>query len=259
VVDDDPGRRPDHGDTGGDGPPVVLTPGLLFDHASFDAQVEELGDVWRMIAWDLHAAARRPARTPNDCWDLAVELLGLLDRLGIERAVLVGAGEGGAVATRATLMSPDRVRGLVLIASEVDREPAGRRQRFDDLVAAWRHDGLTDEVARLAAELVVGAAAADPLRPLWTGWTPQELEWGVSCLLDRDDVSGRLPEIDAPALVVHGAEDRAVPPERVRAICDALHDCRGPAEIDGGGHAPHLTHPEAVNRVLRAFLEELPG
>ena len=64
--------------------------------------------------------------------------------------------------------------------------------------------------------------------------------------------------LDCPVLVIGGDQDRIVPPERMRRIAELTK-----AEllvIDGGGHAPHVRYPVAVNHAIRDFADRLaPG
>lgn len=117
-------------DTGGEGPPVVLVAGAArARHTPFAAQVAELRDVYRMVTWEARVDAavladhNGGAEAVDDgagtLWDAASDVFGLLDLLGIERAVLGGASSGGELALRAALIQPDRVRAVVLIDAAV--------------------------------------------------------------------------------------------------------------------------------------------
>lgn len=122
-------------DTGGDGPPIVFSHGLLMDLDMFAPQVEDLSDVYRVVTWDQRGfGSTRDDGGTFTCWDSARDLFGLLDGLGIERAVLAGAGQGGAVTLRAGLLHPDRVRGLVLLDTEAPTDEDGQDDVTDRLV-----------------------------------------------------------------------------------------------------------------------------
>ena len=76
-------------DSGGDGPAIIFSHGLYMDHEMFAPQVEALRDSWRCITWD--ERAHGSTVTSDDrftYWDSAADLVGLLDHLGIERAVV---------------------------------------------------------------------------------------------------------------------------------------------------------------------------
>src|SRR4051812_46935504 len=106
-------------DTGGDGPPVILAHGFLMDHEMFAPQVAALRDDYRVITWDERGFGQTKFDgKPFSYWDSAADCLGLLDHLGIDRAVVGGMSQGGFLSLRAALSAPDRVRALILLDTE---------------------------------------------------------------------------------------------------------------------------------------------
>src|SRR5687767_11245414 len=113
------GQRLYFEDTGGDDDVIVFSHGLLMDHEMFGPQVDALSDHWRCITWD--ERGHGVTETTSDdfsYWDSASDLLGLLDHVGVERAVFAGMSQGGYLSLRAALTSPERVRALVLIDTQ---------------------------------------------------------------------------------------------------------------------------------------------
>lgn len=248
-------------DTGGDGPPIVLSHGFLMDHEMFRHQVDAFAPAYRVVTWD----ARGFGETRTDgsvfsYWDSARDLFGLLDHLGIERAVLGGMSQGGYLSLRAALLQPDRVRGLLLIDTQAPPEDDDKIVGYRAMLDTWVDGGYQDELASVVAGLIIGDPQEEPRwKAKWQRWPAERLRHAGPALLDRDDISERLHEIDAPALIVHGADDLAIPVSRAEELRDALPDCRGLVVIDGASHAANLTHPEPVNAAMRTFLEGLPG
>ena len=75
--------------------------------------------------------------------------------------------------------------------------------------------------------------------------------------MGRDDVTDRLGEIAAPAIIFHGDADAAIPMAKAEALCAGLADCRGIVVVEGAAHAPNLSHPDAVNGPLVEFLRKV--
>ena len=75
-------------------------------------------------------------------------------------------------------------------------------------------------------------------------------------MIEREDISDRLPEITAPAIVFHGEADTAIPMERAEQLLEELPNCEELVRIPGAGHASNLSHPDAVNGPLAAFLRK---
>src|SRR5260370_30385013 len=78
-----------------------------------------------------------------------------------------------------------------------------------------------------------------------------------NALARREDIHGRLGEIKAPALVIHGTADAAIDIELAERLCSGLANSVPLVTIEGGGHACNLTHPKLVNPVGQKFLADL--
>lgn len=248
-------------DTGGDGPPLVLSHGFLMDREMFAPQVAELREVYRVVTWDERGFGETEFDgEPFSYWDSARDLFAILDVLGIERAVLGGMSQGGYLSLRAALLHPDRVRALVLIDTQAPPEAPDKIAEYQVMIDTWVEHGYLDELASVVAGLIIGDQVIEPAwKAKWQTWDPSRLRAAGGALLDRDDISDRLEELAMPVLLVHGTQDVAIPVSRAHEICAALSDCRGVVEVEGGSHASNLTHPDVVNPAIRAFLEGLPG
>ena len=255
------GQRLHVEDSGGEGPPIVLSHGFLMDHRMFAAQVAEFGERYRIITWDQRGFGDTVGDgQPFTYWDSARDLFAILAARGIERAVLVGRSQGGFLSLRAALLHPDRVRALVLIDTQPAPEDPEVVTAYRTMIDSWVDDGYQEELADVIAGLIIGDEhLARTWKDSWRELDRAGLAQAGRTLLTRDDVTGRLAEIDAPTLVVHGELDAAIPITTARAMAAALPECRGVVEVPGAAHAPNLSHPDLVNPALRDFLEGLPA
>src|SRR5690348_12336729 len=209
-------QRIRYDDSGGDGAAVILSHGFLMDREMFAAQVQALSPEFRVITWDERGFGETEFDgQPFTYWDSARDCLGLLDHLGIERAVLGGMSQGGFLSMRAALLAPERVRALVLIDTQTGTEDPERLPAYREMQQTWLAAGPVDELAQAIANLIVG----DPeLNQRWIQkWRrlPNEnMKAAGDCLLDRDDISDRVPEIACPAIVFHGSGDLSIEVEK---------------------------------------------
>ncbi|MFI6683896.1 alpha/beta fold hydrolase [Streptomyces sp. NPDC050485] len=246
-----------HADTGGDGPAVVFSHGNLMDADMWQPHIKRLAPAYRCVAWD----ARLHGRTQDDgapytYWESAADLLALLDELRIERAHLVGHSQGGFTSLRAALLAPTRVASLTLIDTAAVRWPP---EALADMAAV--RDGLRthgpDTVGPALLELLLGVPE---LYPEWLAkWRRQpngRLADAVGVLMAVDDLTARLGEVRAPALVVHGTDDRPIPPAAGRALAAALPAATF-VPVPGAGHTPPLTHVEMVHEPLLELLNSV--
>ncbi len=253
----------------GQGPALVLIHGFASSIYTWSETLPELARTHDVVALDLPGFGR--SDMPADlAWpDLPRAVVGLLDRLGLPRATLIGHSLGGAVATSVAAQAPERVTALVLIDSAgFNLDPRAR-----------------PKLVGLAASPVLGAVAqALPLRRALTSvglrqvfhdrarLTPERIEeyvqplrradWlpAMRSLLDsRQHELARFPEllasVRARTLVVWGREDAWAPLAQARRFEEALPRARL-VVLDACGHVPQEERPADVLRALRAFLEE---
>ena len=101
----------------GKGPDVILTHGLGGNLAGWHLTlVPELQGSYRVTTYDLRGHGRSDApETGYTNRNMAEDLRGLMDALGIDRAHLVGHSWGGDISLQFALLYPDRVRSMVLV------------------------------------------------------------------------------------------------------------------------------------------------
>jgi 3-oxoadipate enol-lactonase len=247
----------------GSGPAVVLSHGFLMDQSMFDAQVAALAPEYRVITWDQRGHGGTPAPGPFSYWDAARDVLALLDNLGIERAVLGGMSQGGFLSLRAAILAPERVSSLILIDSQAGTEEDASRPAYEQLHQTWLDQG-PGPVQEITAGIILGPGQWDGWYAKWAEqyaeWAPDNLDqltWPFRCLMDRDDLTGRLGEISCPALIVHGSADAAIAVDRAEKLRDGLAGPTTFALIDGAPHASNVTHADAVNAEIMTFLHSL--
>lgn len=252
------GQRIGYEDSGGGGPAVLFSHGILMDRTMFDPQLVALVPDYRCVRWDQrgHGATGRAAGSYS-YWDSADDALGLLDHLGIERAVFVGMSQGGFISMRAALRRPERVAGLVLIDTQAGGEDPDLLTGYMAAAEVGEAHGIIDDVAQMAAALIIGP---DPdvsahWMARWRESPPGPLPLLIEILGAREDITPRLRDISCPALVIHGDHDASIPLNLAQDLARRLPGCERLLTVAGAGHASNLTHPQPVNAALRDFLE----
>lgn len=95
--------------------PLILIHGLGLDHHCFNGMVPALAQTHRVITFDLAGHGKTPCvddeRPSLDLF--ARQTLGVMNRLGIDQAVLIGFSLGGMINRRFAIDYPDRVKGLI--------------------------------------------------------------------------------------------------------------------------------------------------
>jgi 3-oxoadipate enol-lactonase len=244
----------------GRGPAILLIHSLLFDHTVLEPQVSALEDRFRLITPDLRghgASERRPEE--RTLWDLMEDQIALLDHLGIERAVWGGASVAGPIALRAALRHPERVSALVLISTQAGPEHPARKPRYEGFAGLVATEGWTEQALMGMARNNFGpgapAAVVDSWTERWRSSPTDDIGHVMRALTRRESLLDRLAEIEIPALIVYGEDDRvALQPEEVEALAAGLTNIVEFVRIPDAGHTVTLEKPAAVNAALSRFL-----
>ena len=247
----------------GRGTPIVLGHSFLCDGEMWREQVLGLGRDYRLINVDFRGHGRSGAADRAfTLYDAVDDVVGVLDMLGIGRAVWCGLSIGGMVALRAALVVPERVSGLIIMDSDAGREKALRRIRYRLLAFAASRVGIKPFLGEIS-NLMFGATTRQGNQELVKEWRDRFSEVNVpsaiNCLralINRDSIVDKLAEIEVPSLVVVGKEDRSLPISRSRQIYDALPHSNY-LEIPGAGHLSAIEQPQIVNQAIIDFIDTL--
>jgi non-heme chloroperoxidase len=238
------------------GIPVVMLHGVTDSWRSFEPVLPHLPDDIRAIAVTLrgHGDAPKP-ESGYLIEELAGDVVGLMDELEIEHAILVGHSMGSWVARQIAIDHPGRVLGLVLAGAFQgslvgDPEAAAAMRELADVP-----DPVPDEVARvfqvstlaspIAPELL-DTFVAESLKLPAQAW--RELFLGFA-ELDQPDGAEELP---VPALLVWGDRDAFIPREVQDELIETLPDARLRV-YEGVGHALHWERPKRFAADVAAF------
>jgi pimeloyl-ACP methyl ester carboxylesterase len=263
-----------HYKTYGHGEPTfILLHGFgasLFSWREVTAPLAEFGTV---IAYDRPAfgLTERPLTWEGEnpySQEAQVELVvGLMDALGVERAILVGNSAGGTIAMLTALKYPQRVQSLILADPAVYagggapawirpllRTPQMRhlgplvsrqiQTRGPELIELSWHDP-----SKVTLEILEGYQK--PLRI--ADW--DKALWELTLASRESGLAERLGEFDLPVLVITGDDDRIVPTEQSVRLADELPNA-GLVVIPQCGHVPHEERPAEFMQAVINFLSE---
>jgi pimeloyl-ACP methyl ester carboxylesterase len=137
---------------------VVLLHGGGPDHHSLIPLAERLADRHAVVLPDIRGYGQSVCTDPSrHTWaQYANDIIMLLDHLGVERAVIGGAGIGTTISLRAAVAHPSRVKALVLISVEDiedDEAKAAEIQFMDDFAARVRNEGIEAAWAPILPDL----------------------------------------------------------------------------------------------------------
>jgi pimeloyl-ACP methyl ester carboxylesterase len=246
----------------GQGEPLVFLNGLSGDHLYWMGQLRAFGKHFRCLALDNRDVGQScsPA-TAYTSADMAADVAGLLERLALPPAHVVGLSLGGMIAQELALAAPRRVKSLVLVDTLGRADPW-----FRETLAAF------ELIRRQVADT---AAFFEAILPWWVSWRffeqservtwlrwllkqapyPQPLDAFLRQLqaTRSHDALDRLGGITCPTLVLAGADDMVSPPRYSEQLRAAIPGARL-ALVPGVGHALPFEDPGGFTALVGEFL-----
>ena len=247
----------------GDGPTVTLIHPGLWDMRTWDREFETLTDSgYRVLRYDVRGYGRSSRPEPGSSYSHVGDLHALLEAEEVTQTAIVGCSMGGGIDLDYALEHPERVWGIVLVASglagfeSTEEEEdwwaqrdapveaaieAGDLERAQDLrLAIWAPLGIDDERGKRIRDI-----AFDNLHELTMD------ESGAERL--DPPAAHRLGEIDVPTLILEAEYD---PPD-MRRVCDFLAvEIMGSRKVvvEGADHVVNMRQPDRFEELMLDFL-----
>ncbi|HWV58040.1 MAG TPA: alpha/beta fold hydrolase [Longimicrobiales bacterium] len=249
----------------GSGDVVLFVHAFPLDSRMWAPQLAAAPVGWRFVAPDLQgfgASGVASVGAPLTMDDIADDVAGLLDHLGVQRAVLCGLSMGGYAAFAFWRRHADRVRALVLSDTRVGADTAEARAGRFSLAERVLREGSRAAVEAMFPKMLSPSTVAHrpdvaaTVRSIMESAPPSAIVRALYGLAERPDSTATLPTITAPALVIVGEDDAVTPPAEAERIADGIPGARL-VRIPAAGHFPNLEAPEAFNGALTQFLETL--
>jgi 3-oxoadipate enol-lactonase len=241
----------------GDGPAVVLLHGHPFDRSMWRGQLRALGGEFRVVAPDLRGYGLSPAlRDVARMSDLAGDVWGLLDELGIDAFAVVGLSMGGLVAMEMATRDPQRVWALGLVATTAEPVTEDERRERLALAAEVQSRGM-DPLVQVMAPRLFGRdpdpEVVDSVQAMMAGNNPQGAAAALRGRAERPDYRDGLRALRMPSWVCVGTRDAWSTAAVTRELVGCLHEPRT-LTLPDVGHLPNLEAPTRFNRGLLNFL-----
>ncbi|MFB3786315.1 MAG: alpha/beta fold hydrolase [bacterium] len=238
----------------GTGVPWLFLHGWGVDSSTFLPLMETLNGQGRLIAPDFPGFGQ--SGFPPEVWgtrEFAVMVCEMLDQLATGPCVLVGHSFGGRIAIRLAHEWPDRVRGMVLIASAGLKRAIPFRRKL--------RVGTIRGLARLSEKILPGRSGQAVKESLYSRIASRDyLQAGamrpIFVKVVNEDLGPLLPAIRKPALLIWGEDDRETPPGLGRRMQTLLPYARL-VLLPGFDHYTILTRGRhQVNHLIRLFFNE---
>lgn len=244
---------------GGEGPPLVLLPGLAGGIRLVQPLAERLAEHFQVYSLELRGETDSfEIRRPFSAADLAEDVLEFCDALRLERPLLMGVSFGGAIALEFASRYSRRIAGLIVQGADIRFEPSLLRRVAGEILNGYPLPSDSPFVNQFF-NLLFGFRPQDKALAQFVAETCWQTDQAVMArrfnLAAQMDLSGRLATIRVPTLVIRGGRDLFVSSrgtaQMVRDIPQAER-----IELPQAGHLAFLTHTREIHRLVVAFAQQ---
>lgn len=253
----------DESSAGGSGAPIVFLHAFPLNQSMWDDQVRAFRDKRRVITLDWRGFGGSALGNENVTINhFADDLAGLLNQLGVDRAIVCGLSMGGYAAFAFYRKHADMVSALILADTRATADTEEGKKARRETAELARRSGPSALVEMMAPRLL-GATTLrhNPqivarVRSMIESNTAEGIAQASLAMAARDDSTDLLDRIDCPTLVIVGAEDGLTTPTEAEIMSAAIRNARFEI-IPGAGHLPNIEQPGVFNSVIAKFLEDM--
>jgi pimeloyl-ACP methyl ester carboxylesterase len=236
----------------GSGKPLIfLHGGWGYEIYPFDKQIEAFKNDFRILIPD-RSGYGRSGRIESMSADFhnhaAAEMVSFLDALQVEKPFLWGHSDGSVIAMKMALAAPDRFAGIILEAFHYYKFKPASKGFFETMMLDPSQ--LGERVIKVLSEAHGEEYWQKLIEINGTAW----LQIAEESKHEKDDLfDGRISELKANAVFIHGSRDPRTEPDELAQVQGQLPDV--PIRlIEGGGHSPH-SESAAAQESIRLALE----
>ena len=247
----------------GEGLPLVFIHAFPLSKVMWEPQIHALANHYRVITIDLRGHGESDAMLWNVTLDdYAADVVGLLDHLGLGKAVFIGLSMGGYTVFSLYRQYAHRIQALVLAdtRAQADSEE-GKTGRRAMAQVAFQEGAVA--IANLMIPKLLAPSTIQQ-RPnvmeqvrQWILGTPREgIIVDLMAMAARPDSTHLLSTITCPTLIVVGEDDQATPVAESRYMADRIPNATL-VTIPQAGHLSNVEQPDVFNQALASFLNTL--
>jgi len=210
---------------------------------------------WRTATFDQRGSGTshvpKAQDISGDAW--VDDVFVVMDALGIERCLLLSDSSGCFPAVLAAAKRPERFEGLAIVGG-APRMPLDLERRLFAIGLRVASRPLLKEFAR---RCLPEDNSGQVRRWLWDICVRSEPRDAARLMrvIDGFDLTAAAATISVPTLVVHGTRDYIVPLSRAQELA-ALIPNSEMVVMEGAGHVPMMSSPEAVVSIIEKWLAE---
>ncbi len=225
-------------------------------------QIEAFAKQFRVIAYDIRGHGKSGVGDGQYMLEFFVDdLVGLLDRLKIGKAVLCGLSMGGYIALRAVERNPERVAGLILADTQAKADSNEAKLKRATAIRSVKANGVKAYADNFVKSVFApqsftsNGEAVEKIGRTIQSNSALGICGALLALASRTDTTGTLSGIKVPTLILVGEHDALTPP----SASQEMHSMIPNSEIHlipNAAHMSNLENSDEFNKHIMSFLDK---
>lgn len=245
-------------------------------------QNEKLTSAMNLLAIELLGHGQTRTKAENwTYWDTAIMNLQVMEALGVKKAFVLGTSQGGWITVRMALLGPDKIEGIIPLATSLDFESERTRMLgcwdaptfLTDSINEWTTTQATpdfeptDEYCNFLIDIGFGKECDGSFRDLWVKTIKgnyrgddgrRRARMAAINLRDRDGLHARLFDVKCPVMWLHGTDDAVYSVKNAEEEIKMFQNSPQAqlVTVQDGQHFLSASHPQEVDNALIDFVKK---
>lgn len=240
---------------------IIFIHGFPFNQSIWESQVEYLKTEFRVITYDLRGHGQSEIGTNELSIDVfADDLIGLMNHLKIEKAIVCGLSIGGYILLNAFGRFPDRFKAFILNDTKCEEDNINQKINRLNAIKSLQNNGIdayaTESLTKLFTKenLNNNLDKTAFIKNIILKTDVQTIENTLIALAKRESTCVNLKNIKIPTLLIFGEEDTLTPISLAHFMHQQILHSKLEI-IKGAAHLPNLEKENDFNLALRSFLK----
>jgi 3-oxoadipate enol-lactonase len=253
-----------YSDEGPEEAPIVLfIHGFPFNKFMWREQVEALKDNYRVITYDLRGHG--DSDIGNESFSIEIftkDLIGLMDKLELDKVILCGLSLGGYIALNAITKHPHSFDAVILSNTQCTADKSAVREGRMEAIESIRKEGVEKYAEHTLKNLFAPESFTTKekeivaVKQMIINTSAKSLWNTLLALAERKEICGKLGDVEMPALILVGKEDKITPLTSAELMHEKMQNS-SLFTIANAGHISNIENPTEFNNQLKKFLQRV--
>lgn len=243
--------------------PIIFVHGFPFDKSSWQPQMEFFKKTHRVISYDIRGFGSSGLGKQELSMRLfADDLIKLMDKLEIKKAIVCGLSMGGYILMNAAYRYSERISAIVLSDTQCNADSPEMREERAKTTALINSEGLKTFAEGFMGNIFCSESIdkkkelVEQIRNVIISTSPLTIIGTLHALALRYQMCPSLKEITVPTLILCGKEDKITPLSQSEYMLKSITNSTMQS-IDKAGHLSNLEQPAEFNKHLENFITRI--